>query len=1221
MASLVIPEVGRLVETGDQWEPYRLVDAAGERVDPARAIMAELQAAGRSPKTLRAYGHDLLLWWRFLAAVDVAWDRATRIEARDFARWMQTADKPTRVHWRRKGAGEEPAATLSSRSAETVTINAVTGKASPGRKYAASTRAHCETVLRTFYDFQLEAGTGPLMNPFPMDRGRRAGRANAHHNPMEPFKKERRGRYRPRTAQRIPKSIPDEKFNQLFAGLRSNRDRALLAFWVSTAARASELLGVAQRHVDPGQQLIGVTRKGLGEFQELPASPDAFVWLRLYQEEVWRLGVPRGTKEPLWWTLRRPWRPLSYHAARAMFVRANELLGSNWSLHDLRHTAAYRMARDPGMPLTDVQWILGHRHLSTTEIYTTPTSEDVITNVRAFHARQAGASARPSAPSPAAGYNQESLDVLFRRPAMTAQTATVVHPAAPTQHRYGSLAGSAGKALQRQFTARNAGTHWPATAQRTEAVIARFDEPALRAANLPTQGIRRRSADKVLRWLEGFPGTTWQERWYAGPAHKLGNDWTDELVAWLTAREEFADHRHLRAGLLALFCADVVRPDMEWLVTVNRSRHWRHAMAVHRDPEGFARLQAATDEQLWNSSQGMWARNQIAVILIAKGGTVADITVGDCLQLCDVESKVLAGSSGRTFYYSLLRGLGGFPDESPHTLRALEKRSGQVSVEELIDRYSVENGQVRDLFVDYLSERQPVLDYGSLEELSRNLALHFWKNVEAIEPGITSLHLKPATAKALKERLRVKVLRRRLPNGTTGDVTAPRGDGSYIKILVSIRAFYLDLAQCALEDPSRWGPWAVPCPIGAAEISNKKNLARTKARMDQRTRERLPVLPTLIRAAERNLKEARERLGAVREAKGGQSFSVLGEVYRKGVSADRGNPDSSCIAFDSSERRIDLAQAEHRAFWGWAAVEFLRNTGVRIEEMLEASHHSITQFKVPSTNELVPLLQIAPSKTDQERLLVVSPELADVLSAVIGRLRALSVNGESRRISSGTIRRCLNEILLYSGLVDVAGQPLHFQPHDFRRIFATEAILNGMPPHIAQLVLGHKDINTTMGYKAVYSQEVIEGHRAFISRRRELRPSEEYRSPTDAEWEEFLGHFERRKVSLGDCGRAYGMDCVHEHSCVKCPLLRVDPAQKARLTEICDNLIARIEEAVREGWRGEAEGLRVSLAAADEKLAQLEARTQRASVTNLGIPSFHEIAGRSATLPRGAPTC
>jgi hypothetical protein len=36
--------------------------------------------------------------------------------------------------------------------------------------------------------------------------------------------------------------------------------------------------------------------------------------------------------------------------------------------------------------------------------------------------------------------------------------------------------------------------------------------------------------------------------------------------------------------------------------------------------------------------------------------------------------------------------------------------------------------------------------------------------------------------------------------------------------------------------------------------------------------------------------------------------------------------------------------------------------------------------------------------------------------------------------------------------------------------------------------------------EAVYPEEAINGHRAFIARRRALRPAEEYRAPTDAEW-------------------------------------------------------------------------------------------------------------------------
>jgi len=305
----------------------------------------------------------------------------------------------------------------------------------------------------------------------------------------------------------------------------------------------------------------------------------------------------------------------------------------------------------------------------------------------------------------------------------------------------------------------------------------------------------------------------------------------------------------------------------------------------------------------------------------------------------------------------------------------------------------------------------------------------------------------------------------------------------------------------------------------------------------------------------------------------------------------------------------------------------LRHTGVRIEELSELSHHSLIHYTLPATGELVPLLQIAPSKTDTERLLVISPELADVLSAIISRVRDQNgavplvvaydyheriwnppmpllfqrrFGGEDRPIAGPAVRELITAALAGTGLTDASGRPLRFVPHDFRRILITDAIMHGMPPHIAQLVAGHHDINVTMGYKAVYPEEVINGHRAFLARRRALRPSEEYRTPTDEEWDEFLGHFERRKVALGTCGRAYATPCIHEHSCIRCPLLRPDPAQRTRLLQIRDNLLDRIAEAQQEGWLGEVDGLNVSLAAAHDKLAQLDARAPRP--VQIGMP-------------------
>jgi site-specific recombinase XerC len=406
LGALVVSLVGALAGTGDPWEPYRLVDPAGCRVEAVAEFLRELQAAGRPMATQRSYGMALLRWFRFLWAAGVSWNQATRAEARDFFCWIQLAGKPARPHWRlASGQAETSAVVAGVRPAD-----AVAGKGLAGRKYASSTVAHCETVLRSFYSFHLEAGSGPLVNPFAPAR---AGRANAHHNPMEPFGRQRAGLFRPRQGRRIPRQIPGQLFNELFAGLSSHRDRALVAFWVSTGARASELLGVLCSGADPGQQLITVVRKGSRALQQLPASPDAFVWLRLYQQQMLGL-VAAGPDDPLWWTLRRPFRPLGYHAARAMFVRANTTLGTSWSLHDLRHTAACRLARDPQMPITDVQWVLGHASLSTTQMYVTPTAEDVIQSTLAHHRRQAGPKPAPSA---GAGlrYRPESLDVLFGR--------------------------------------------------------------------------------------------------------------------------------------------------------------------------------------------------------------------------------------------------------------------------------------------------------------------------------------------------------------------------------------------------------------------------------------------------------------------------------------------------------------------------------------------------------------------------------------------------------------------------------------------------------------------------------------------------------------------------------------------------------------------------------------------------------------------------------------
>jgi hypothetical protein len=80
-------------------------------------------------------------------------------------------------------------------------------------------------------------------------------------------------------------------------------------------------------------------------------------------------------------------------------------------------------------------------------------------------------------------------------------------------------------------------------------------------------------------------------------------------------------------------------------------------------------------------------------------------------------------------------------------------------------------------------------------------------------------------------------------------------------------------------------------------------------------------------------------------------------------------------------------------------------------------------------------------------------------------------------------------------------------------------------------------------------------------------------------------------------------------------MLWPDPAQRTRLVEIRDNLTARIIEAKREGWLGEIEGLQISLAGAEDKLAQIDRRTSNPGPVTLGMPPIADSDSHNPSTP------
>ena len=824
------------------------------------------------------------------------------------------------------------------------------------------------------------------------------------------------------------------------------------------------------------------------------------------------------------------------------------------------------------MPLTDVQYVLGHAQLTTTQIYLTPRKEDVIERMLAHHAEQTRKAAQQDT-LPAARLSTRDAGCAVRPEALMTIVETIPVTRAATRVDAEPVESASRQPDWRtRYPARAVGTDWPATCG-DRAEVDRVVAAA--TAGLPTQRVqeaRRWGVPLLLDWLADQPGETWQQRWVAGGADAAGGDWAQHPEQWLRREGIYSENRLqlLTSSLLVVVGADVVRPSLAWLLTGGKKRKLVRNMVYGRDGAGFDRLRRLCEQDPAIRPDAVGdILFRSAVIVAAKGGMLEDITVGDVLEILDAE---YAMSGPRGFGVGdLPNAPGGRSSRREHADAAADPQSrpalARAAGRPLSDRVSPDPRPARRLLGRTATGGR--LHHAGRAGVSPGAVLLVRSRAASSRPRLAT--------SAARGRRRVETPaahqdhhrhpRRRTRRGRIRTPRLPRHAGHGAGVL---------------PRPGRMGtrrPGPVGC-VGGTVPDQPRGPGPAQVRAPPQGPHGQPH-PRTAAGAARAWSEPSTGGGASRgrcwkpgnRPRPGKQFTAAGKTL---IRIDRPTAAADNVWArdpDTGKPRLLNLDEEH-AFWAWAVIEVLRHTGVRVEELLELSHHSLIQYRLPSTGELVPLLQIAPSKTDTERLLVVGPELADVLSAVICRVRGADgavplvcardshelvwlppspllfqrrTRTENRSLGGGFVARLLDEALAHTGLTDPAGEPLHFTAHDFRRMFITDAVLNGLPPHIAQVIAGHRDISVTMGYKAVYPDEAITAHLAFIARRRALRPTEEYRQPTDEEWQQFLGHFERRKVSVGTCGRAFGTPCIHEHACVRCALLWPDPQQRSRL--------------------------------------------------------------------------
>ena len=776
----------------------------------------------------------------------------------------------------------------------------------------------------------------------------------------------------------------------------------------------------------------------------------------------------------------------------------------------------------------------------------------------------------------------------------------IAHPAVPRAvHRYGDLSAAPMLTIVALAT-----SVWP--------------EPVHRRRS------RNRGLDKIGDYLRGYPGETWQQRWDACELNtRLLPAGDASPIGTTTARAEFAQ------GVEALFALRVIRPTLQ-AFRVNKLMRYSHEFAqAEGDPE-LQRFITTVDESDASDKFKRWAIFDVCTALTYQGIPIADLTPEAFMDYA-VRTRALTDRNGEHLgkyvghlAWQVLHGCGHFRASAPPTLRGA-LRAPQLTTTQMVDQYPVASQPVRQLLIDYLDRRGAEIDYASLARQAHLITKLFWLAIEQFNPGQTDLRISQELYARWREHI------------TVCDDGSPRTDQA--TVLGAVRTMYFDINLWATHEPEKWAHWAAPCPVPRSDIRmlmNHRHRVRERTHATIRTLQ--PLLPALIDAVAARYETWRTLLDTATDVEDQQQFTVGDRTYTRIYSredrrlAAQGVAPRVRVHDHQAGKGIDVTRQEDAAFWGWAIVETLRHSGLRIEELTELSQLSVRQYLRPN-GEVIALLVVAPSKTDRERVIPVSADLFHVIASIIRRITAgraavpLATRYDDyeritsdpqpflfqRRIgqrievmTTGAIGTHLRNVCADIATTDPRFKGIHFRPHDFRRLFATELVNNGLPIHIGAALLGHLDLETTRGYVAVFNEDVTRHYQAHLQRRRALRPPEEYPPVTATEWAEFEAHFDKRKVELGGCGRPYATPCSHEHACIRCPMLHVDPKMLPRLDDIEASLLKRRDRTHTENWLGEIEGIDLTLAFLRSKRTEVQRRLKRH--TDLGLPTVNVVS-------------
>ena len=192
----------------------------------------------------------------------------------------------------------------------------------------------------------------------------------------------------PRQEKRLPKFLAPAEVERLLGApsgndLLSLRDAAILEVLYSTGMRVSELVGLDLEDIDPIAEAARVRGKGRRE-RFAPLGSYAIRALNRYLEA----RAAAGLKDVKAVFVNRHGNRLDARSVRRKLAKYLRIAGldAHASPHTLRHSFATHML-ERGADLRAVQELLGHRSLSTTQIYTHVTASRLKEVYAAAHPR------------------------------------------------------------------------------------------------------------------------------------------------------------------------------------------------------------------------------------------------------------------------------------------------------------------------------------------------------------------------------------------------------------------------------------------------------------------------------------------------------------------------------------------------------------------------------------------------------------------------------------------------------------------------------------------------------------------------------------------------------------------------------------------------------------------------------------------------------------------